>query len=165
MNDIKDSKSHLLFNNKEEWLSLIEQIATEFEIGQLIPHEWLKQMFRMETLDLKLFPDMESVRKAIQDQQFLFLQLFERLRKDVLKNHNFYLVNVRGMGYKIIHPKDQHQFAYDSLMGDIKSSFKECSEIMTHTRQNHIDDEQRAKDRQLFSKVGSLKQLFDTFRK
>lgn len=159
------NQKEYIIPGKEEWLLLVDKVVTEFEIGQLIPHEWLKAMFNIQQLDLKFFPDMTTIRKAIQEQQFVFLQLFERLRKDVLKNHNFYLVNIRGLGYKFIHPADQHQYAYDQLMGDIKNSFKECSDIMTHTRQNHLDDNQRAKDRVLFSKMGSLKQLFDTFRK
>lgn len=163
MNTIKQTE--YIVPGKEEWLSLVQRVVDEFDVGQLIPHDWLKSMFNIKPLDLKFFPDMQTVRKAIQEQQFIFLQLFERLRKDVLKSHNFYLVNVRGLGYKIINPRDQHSYAYDQLMDDIKSSFKECADIMTHTRQNHVDEEQRAKDRILFSKVGSLKQLFDTFRK
>lgn len=165
MNNIRNPKKSTILDDKEEWFVLVERIVSEFEIGQLIPHEWLKQMFKIETLDLKFYPDMESIRKAIQDQQFLFLQLFERLRKDVLKNHDYYLVNVRGMGYKMLHPKDQHSYAYDQLIGDLKSSFAECADIMTHTRNSHIDDEQRAKDRHLFSKMGTLKQLFEGFSK
>jgi len=163
MDEIKQTE--YIIPGKEEWILLTQRIVDEFDIGQLIPHDWLKSMFNIQPLDLKFFPDMQTVRKAIQEQQFIFLQLFERLRKDVLKFHNFYLVNVRGLGYKIIHPKDQHQYAYNQLMDDIKGSFKECADIMTHTRQNHVDEDQRAKDRILFSKVGSLKQLFDTFRK
>jgi hypothetical protein len=163
--EVKSNKHEAIVPGQEEWFLLVERIVTEFEIGQLIPHDWLKAMFGIKQLDLQFFPDMESVRKAIQEQQFLFLQLFERLRKDVLKNHNFYLVNVRGLGYKIIHPKDQTGFAYNQLIEDIKSSFKECGDIMSHVRNNHVDEEQRAKDRHLFSKVGTLKQLFEGFRK
>ena len=148
-----------------EWLLLVEQVANTFEIGQLIPHEWLRHMFKIKELNMKEFPDSKTFIMAIQDQQFDFLGLFENLRKDVLKNHSFLLVNVRGQGYRIIHPKDQTQYAYDQLVKDISKSFRECNEIMTHVRVINVDEDQKSHDRQLFSKMGTFKQLFQGFRK
>lgn len=164
MNTTTEKKSENIVPGSIEWFALVEKVALH-EVGELVPHEWLRDQFDIKPLNFKDYPDLESVRKAIADQQFLFLQLFERLRKDVLKNHSFYLVNVRGMGYKIIHPKDQTKFAYDQLMGDISKSFKECADIMTHTRTQFLDEDTKSRDRQLFSKVGSLKQLFSGFKK
>lgn len=148
-----------------EWVVLVERIVNEFEIGQLIPHEWLRQLFLIKELDMREFPDSKSFIMAVQEQQFEFLGLFENLRKDVLKNHSYLLVNIRGQGYRIIHPKDQSQYAYDQLVRDINKSFREANDIMTHVRTNIIDEDQKAKDRALFSKMGTFKQLFQGFRK
>jgi len=147
-----------------EWIALIERVVGEFEIGQLIPHEWLRQMFGIKELNMKGYPDTRSFILAVQDQQFEFLGLFEHLRRDVLKNHDFLLVNIRGQGYRIVHPKDQTEYAYTSMINGIKKEFKEASDIMTHVRTNLIDQDQKAKDRQLFSKMGSLKQLFSAYK-
>ncbi len=147
-----------------EWLSLVNKVVTDFDIGQLIPHDWLRHQFGIEQLDFKDYPDIQSVKKAIEYQQFTFLQLFEKLRKQCLKEHKWYLVNVRGMGYKFIHPKDQTQYAYDQLLGDLNKAFTEASAIMSHVQTEYIDHEQRVKDRALFSKAGSLRQLFKDFK-
>ena len=148
-----------------EWIILVERVVNQFDIGQLIPHEWLRQMFQIVELDMSEFPDTKTFIIAVQDQQFDFLSIFENLRKDVLKNHNYLLVNVRGQGYRIIHPKDQTQYAYDQLIKDIGKSFKEANDIMTHVRNNIVDETQKSHDRQLFSKMGTFKQLFQGFRK
>lgn len=164
--EIKTKKQReTILPDSPEWLILIERVVGEFEIGQLIPHEWLRQMFDLKELNMKHFPDSKSFIMAIQEQQFEFMSLFDQLRKDVLKNHSFLLVNIRGQGYRIIHPKDQTQYAYDQLIKDINKSFREANEIMTHVRTNIIDEEQKVKDRTLFSKMGTFKQLFQGFRK
>lgn len=164
MADSKEKKRDSIQTDSPEWIALIERVINEFEIGQLIPHEWLRQMFQIKPLDMKGYPDTRTFIMAVQDQQFEFLGLFEHLRKDILKNHEFLLVNIRGQGYRILHPKDQTSYAYDSMIRDIKKAFKEAGDIMTHVRTNLVDQDQRAKDRQLFSKMGSLKQLFSSFR-
>lgn len=161
---IKERKSENIIPESPEWYLLCENISA-YEIGELIPHEWLKEQFHIKPLSFSDYPDMESVRKAIADQQFTFMQLFERLRKDVLKNHSLCLMNVRGMGYKIIHPKDQAKYAWDQLIGIINKAFKECHDIMSHTKTQFLDEETKVRDRILFSKMGSLKQLFNGFRR
>ena len=160
-----NKKRQSIVADSPEWLALVERVINEFEIGQLIPHDWFRQMFYIEELNMKAFPDTRSFVLAVQDQQFEFLGLFENLRKDVLKNHSYLLVNVRGQGYRIIHPKDQSQYAYDQLVKDINKSFREANEIMTHVRTSFVDEEQKSKDRALFSKMGTFKQLFQGFRK
>lgn len=159
------TKSRSIQADSPEWMLLVEAVVTRFEVGQLIPHEWFKQKFMLEELEMEDFPDSKSFIMGIQQQQFDFLGLFESLRKDVLKNHNYLLVNVRGQGYRILHPKDQTQYAYDQLVKDISKSFREANEIMTHVRTNIVDEDQKVKDRQLFSKMGTFRQLFQGFRK
>lgn len=148
-----------------EWEDLVNRVVTAFGIGQLIPHDWLKHAFGMKPLEFNEYQDLISIQKAIQQDQFTFMQLFDRLKKDVLKNHKWYLVNVRGQGYQFIHPKDQTQYAYDQLLSDLNKAFRESQDIMTHVQTQHIDQDQRAKDRALFSKAGTLKQLFNEFKR
>lgn len=147
-----------------EWLILIEQVIG-FDIGALIPHEWIRSMFQIRELNVKDFPDSKTFIMAVQEQQFEFLSLFEALRKDVLKNHSYYLINVRGQGYRIIHPNDQSQYAYDMLIKDVNKAFREANDIMTHVKTSAVAEEQKAQDRILFSKMGTFKQLFQGFRK
>lgn len=148
-----------------EWSQLAIHLVNSFDVGDIIPHDWLKSMFRIPMLDMRDFPDTQSFIIAIQQNQFDYMGLFERLRNDVLIKHAVCLVNVRGEGYRIIPPKEQHTYAYSQLVKDIGKSFREASDIMTHVKVSAIDEEQKSKDRQLSSKMGHLKQLFEGFRK
>jgi hypothetical protein len=158
-------KRESISTDSPEWIILVERVVNEFEIGQLIPHEWLRQMFQINELNMSEYPDSKAFIMAVQQQQFEFLSIFESLRRDILRNHSFLLVNIRGQGYRIIHPKDQTQYAYDQLVKDVAKSFKEAGDIMSHVRGNLIDETQKSHDRALFSKMGTFKQLFQGFRK
>ena len=93
------------------WNSLLSEIAANFADGSLIKHEWLKDKFGLKKL---LFDDYESVEdfiKALETQQFCYMNLVDRLRWQLLEDFKMFIKNIRGDGYIILQPKEQVQYA------------------------------------------------------
>lgn len=72
-----------------EWKRIYDGIATSIEIGRLLTYAELSAIGGV---------DVRSLRGR---QQFL------RCRDEVLKNHGWWFANVRGKGYRVVHPNEQ----------------------------------------------------------
>ena len=91
------------------------------------------------------------------------MNLVDRLRWQLLEDFKMFIKNIRGDGYIILQPKEQVQYAFDSLISDFNKSLKEATAIMGNVRK-YSDFEQQAKDSDIRAKIGMMKQMFQGIR-
>ena len=141
----------------EGWEIFLHKIAEEFGEGKHISHDWLKEQFGLEKLQLENFESSEDFIQAFTLQQFAYMNVVDAVRWGLLEQEKMYLVNVRGEGYVIMRPEDQTQFAYDGFISDIKKAIKVAGLIMNNVQP--VDLTQQAKDNDLRAKFGVMKQM------
>lgn len=149
--------------NSDAWVSLIEEIVTNYSDGKLISHEWLKDKFGLKQLLIEDFENTEDFIKGLQIQQFSYMTLVDTLRWQLLENEKMYIKNVRGDGYTVLNPKDQTQYGYDELLKTVKQAIKEADVIMTNVRS--VPNEQQYKDNDLRAKCSILKQMLSSIKR
>lgn len=141
----------------EGWEIFLHKIVEEFGDGKHISHDWLKEQFGLEKLQLENFESAEDFIQAFTLQQFAYMNVVDAVRWGLLEQEKMYLVNVRGEGYVIMRPEDQTQFAYDGFIADIKKAIKVAGLIMNNVQP--VDLMQQAKDNDLRAKFGVMKQM------
>ncbi|MGN1217134.1 MAG: hypothetical protein ACI4TD_04070 [Phocaeicola sp.] len=149
--------------NSEAWVSLLDEISKSYSDGELISHDWLKQMFGLGKIELSDYENIEEFLKALQMQQFAYMQLIETLRWQILKEHKLCIRNIPGSGYIVIKPEDQTQYAYDEFMKTIRKAIRETDLIMNNVRPFFSD--QKYKDNDLKARCSMLKQMLGNLKR
>jgi hypothetical protein len=139
---------------------IIEKLIADFSPGELITHSLLKQLFNISDPEINKFDNTSAFVFELQNIQFAYMSMIDKLRDDLLKNERYYLKNVRGDGYTLLPPKDQVSYAYDQGLGDIKKAIKQAKSIMMNIRYEDIPQEQLAKDNELLNKMSNFAQMF-----
>ena len=146
----------------EGWEQFLKSLAEDYGDGKLISHEWLKEQFGLKKCILKDYESVDEFVKALEMQQFAYMQIVDAVRWELLKNEKMYIRSVRGDGYQVIRPEDQVQFGYDSFVSDVKKAIREAGLIMNNVIP--VDLTQQAKDNDLRAKFGTMKYLLNTVK-
>lgn len=147
------------------WDALVTTIVSSFAPGELISHQYLKEALGLRRLLEGNFDSTDDLLAAFQQQQFIYMRLVDQLRHDLLTKERYYLENLKGLGYQLLEPNKQQQFAYDLAIKAVKEAFRQAIKIITHVRFEEVDAEERTKGNNLSTKLSLLKQMFDTVRK
>ncbi len=139
------------------WFELVNEIATKFSEGELIPHEWLKDKFGLKRLSIEDYPSLDELLEAYKLQQFTYMSSVDRLRCELLKERQICIRNVRGDGYEIIPSQDQTRYGYDEFIKDVNKAMREAKAIMNNVA--NVNLEQQAKDNDLRAKFAMLIQM------
>lgn len=144
------------------WFDLVNEIATKFGEGELIPHEWLFDKFGLKQLRFENFPNQDEFLEAVKSQQFTYMTSVDRLRCELLNEMQICIRNVRGDGYEIIPASDQTQYGYDGFIKDMKKAMRSARAIMNNVAS--VDAEQQAKDNDLRAKFAHIEQMIKSIK-
>lgn len=142
---------------------VIEEIISNYADGTLIPHEWLKKKCGLTMPDFKDYEDVSDFIKAVQMQQFSYMNFTDSIRWELIEKWNMWFKNERGEGYVILNPKDQVSFGYDRFNDGLKRLIKETNLIMNNVRA--VNGEQQAKDNDLRAKYAAMRMMLETIRR
>lgn len=87
-----------------QWRQAVENASDSYTYGDVIPHEWLIDHFGLEK-------PKHGTDEQFKKYQFDFLEAMEGFKNAMLVEHHMALENVRGRGYRILHPNEQTDFA------------------------------------------------------
>lgn len=141
----------------DAWESFKAEIAANFQPGELITHEFLKQKFNFKEITFADCEDTVEFIKSIELQQFAYMALIDALRWDLLKEYQLFLRNIRGEGYSFLPPTDQVKYAFDTAVNQIRKEINEANLIMTNVMS--VDAEQQKADNDARARFAMLKQL------
>lgn len=144
------------------WEQFLKELADNYGDGKLITHEWLKQQFGLKKIILGDYECVDDFVKALEVQQFAYMQIVDAVRWELLKQEKMYIKSVRGEGYEVIRPEEQVQYGYDEFVNDIKKAIREAGLIMNNVIA--VDLAQQSKDNDLRAKFGAMKQMLGNIK-
>lgn len=91
------------------WRQAAQESLAVFRYGEVIPMAWLYDHLAIAT------PAGAISGAAWQKLQFEILTKVDNFRDELLRQHHRLLVNIRGVGYRIVEPRHQTQAALTTL--------------------------------------------------
>lgn len=108
------------------WRQAADDAVHEFDYGEMIPHSWIGEHLEIDPREGKL--TIERHREL----DFDLLRKMDGFRDALLYEHKRYLVNVRGVGYKIIEPPHQTTAAMRALSRDMRRSIAKAMSALVN---------------------------------
>ena len=118
------------------WKQAVNSAVKEFTWGDVIPSGWLCDNF-----DLPLPPtgSVEEFRRY----GLLFLRSMDSFREALLTKHNMALKSVTGVGYEVVHPAKQTQYASEKLVYGVRKAFRDAGMLSTHLDYSVLTQKER----------------------
>jgi hypothetical protein len=118
------------------WKNAVELAAIEFKTGDLITMAWIHKNFMIKKPTTGTF-------ETFQKYQFEFLAAIDGFKNELLEIHQIAIANVRGEGYRILHPKKQTEHAEKKFIDDLKKNVNKAITILTNIKYDQLDDKDR----------------------
>lgn len=134
------------------WRQAINNFFTiDHHPGAVIRREWFEQEFGIEkpvTADDKTKSDLE------------FLKSICEFRRELLEVHMIDLKAVQGVGYEVIHPRDQTKHALRVRTQRIAGELRKMGRSIAYVDVNKLTDSERREQSDGLAKAASLRSMF-----
>jgi len=132
---------------------LVEEVAAQaakvFSYGDMIPHSWILNAFKLE---IPTQGTLDSFRKV----QFEILSYTEKFKDELLGVHKMYLKNVRGEGYLVIKPAEQTDTAMDALRTGVRANVQKALTALTNVNEALLSMEEMRYRDEATGKIAAL---------
>lgn len=126
-----------------------QQIASQFSYEQVIDMRLFDTI-----LDVAL--PKQGTLQDIQKAQMERMTMIDQVANSLLKEHNLMLKNVRGEGYKLVHPESQVTTAmFDSGL-KIRKELVKAKRRVTHVRTDELDSTQQREREDALAKLNTI---------
>ena len=146
MKDIDEARNIIL---EKTYIVAGKEAAHKYTYGDIIPKAWLLDKFAID------FPKV-GTKKQFETASFEFLQNMEGFKSYLLEEHQMYLTPTKGLGYEIVYPKHQSDYAMGRLKSAMSSEIKKAVTILTNINENHLSQEDIRKRDEHQGKVAAL---------
>lgn len=137
-----------------EWRQAVRDFLQEgFKPGDVISKAWLEEHFEIAALD----EDAQMTAAEYQERQFKWLQSIDSFRAELLEDHQIFLVNVHGTGYRVVPPGDQTAVAQDKFESQVRKAYKQTDKTLRNVRLAELTDEERRKNVDAIAKLSMLR--------
>ena len=138
------------------WKQAVEIfIASGFDEGDVVPHDWFWENLQIEK------PEEDTPLKQAEKLKLEFISQFEALRAALLMVHNVDLKSVRSVGYKIVPARQQAEVAEEDMQIEINKILKKTVRRINFTDMNKLNQEDKAKHMNTYSRVTNLKSMIE----
>ncbi|MCK7581048.1 MAG: hypothetical protein MZV65_39590 [Chromatiales bacterium] len=135
------------------WRQAAMTAVEAFEYGDIIPLEWIR-----EHLEIDEPVGLLTVERH-RELQFDLLQKVESFKTIMLEEHKRFLVNVRGVGYKIIEPPHQTNAAMKRFQREFHKSLQQAMSALVHINESVLTLEDARDNAEAKAKLGYLKAI------
>lgn len=135
------------------WRQAALEASQSFAYGDTITHDWL-----FEHLEVNRAADKMTLGefKAL---SFDLLRKVDSFRDEMLEEHQMYLVNIRGHGYKIVEPPMQTAEAMSKMNREIRKALSRAMSALSNVNQSLISLEDAKSNADAKAKVGWFKTM------
>lgn len=132
-----------------EWKQAADRfLADERAPGQMLEFAWLYEAFGME-------PPEEAASVAdYQKAQLRFLSSFKHFEKWLLEEQMLALRSRPGLGYEIVRPAEQAQWAAEFLHDKVTKEFRRAARRLAFTKVEELTDAQRQQHIDTMARIG-----------
>lgn len=120
------------------WKHAVDSFLLEgFAPGSIVPHEWFYRTFGITPPKL-----CRSVSEA-QSAQLAFLSNIEGLKRELLEEHQIALRSARGVGYEVVPPQEQTEWAEEECKEDLRKALRTSRLRLLNVQLDMLTDEQK----------------------
>ena len=121
----------------------------KFNYGDIITKEWLLIAFMME--------EPKSGSKSDFDKySFELMQNMSEFKDLMLFDYKKALANVRGIGYRIVTPKQQTKHAMDNLKAGVGREILKAVDLLTYVNENLLNNDEKRSREEAQMKVAAM---------
>jgi len=136
------------------WETAVEKIRERFEnesYGLIITHEEFKGWMGIQSA---------KTLSEVQKEQLDYLTGIEKTKKVLLEDYNLCLYRIQGIGYQILHPKEQIRVGADYYFKKSQKSLSRSMNILANVDQNLLDFESRELQLAKIARTAWIKSAF-----
>ncbi len=130
-------------------LEAAAQAVVLFNYGDVISKNWLLENFKIES------PETMS-RQEFESNAFKFLSMMDAFRTTLLEDHYMCLQSVKGLGYRIVLPKEQTAVTMSKLNETISRKLRRAVKDLAFVNRNLLEQEEIAENDEAKSKLAAL---------
>lgn len=135
------------------WKHAANRAVAEFDYGDMIPHEWLLRELEVDK------PIGPVTAQRHQEIQFDLLAKMEAFRDEMLLTHRRYLVNQRGVGYRIVEPSAQTDAAMTRLVREMAKVMQDTGKALVNICETALDNDASRRNADARSKLAYLQMM------
>ncbi len=132
------------------WKQAVEDIVEDYDYGDVINLDWFYDSFGT-------LPPEKGTLEEFKAFQLDFLANIENVKNELLEEHDMMLVSVRGVGYRIVKPKEQVKIAWEKLKYDVVKALSKGERRIVNINTEMISKEQRQERTEKLAKISQLK--------
>ena len=114
------------------WKQAALEAVSEFDYGDVIPLTWIREHLEIEE------PEGLMTMERHRELSFDLLSKVDGFRTEMLENHKRMTVNVRSVGYKVVHPVDQTDAAMKRFQREFYKSWSNAMSNLIHINDSMI---------------------------
>lgn len=124
-----------------------------FNHGEIVDLDWLYMVFRIER------PTAETTKAASDKAELAFLSQFIPFRDALLAEDQIALTSERGLGYRIVPPKEQTRWAEDEGRAALAKALRQMQERISHVDLVQLTADERVQNANALARVGQMRAL------
>jgi len=156
-----DDEFEAEIHHSPPWRRAVAELidSGKHSFGDLVPHDELTQALGMQPLT-------GLVRPVVMEQWKLRrLQQVQALEDFLLLERRMCLSSIHGLGYKILEPARQTEFALTRGRRDLRKAMRELSRRLHHVEHSRLTDEQSRANVDALGRLAILKSVMNPARR
>lgn len=148
-----------MLNNPEDkktpaWIEAVEDFVNAgFKAGDIIPHEWFYGVFGITA------PQKCKTVDEAQKSQFAYLTHIEGLKAALLEEHLVALRSARGVGYEVVSPDQQTEWAMNEVRSELRKTFRNGNARLNNIQLEVLSDEQRKENMDARGRLATIRSM------
>lgn len=135
-----------------EWKQAADRfLASGKGPGDLLEFPWLYEAFGM--VDPNTAATVPEFKKA----QLRFLNIFDLFKDWLLEEQLLALRSRAGIGYEIVRPAEQAQWAAEHLHNEMRKEFRRAAKRLAYTQVDQLTDRERQEHVDVMANIGRMK--------
>lgn len=135
------------------WRQAANEAINAFQYGDTIPREWLVEHLHITE------PQHKITVAEYQRLAFDMLTKMDGFKDEMLTRHHRYLINIRGIGYKIIEPPHQTNAAMTRMQRDLRKAISNAMSAVVNINDTALSIEESRANAEARAKIGAFASL------
>lgn len=131
------------------WKNAVEIVAENFKSGDVLSMNWIHENFMIEKPNNGTFDDFQKY-------QFELMAAMDGFKNELLEVHQIAIANIRGEGYRILHPKEQTGYSEKKFIDDMKKSATKAVALLNNIKFDSLSDVERKENADTKSRVAAI---------
>ena len=138
------------------WKEALDKFA--FTYGDMIPHAWFYQVFDIPA------PTSTTMWAVSKKSQLEFMGAFKRLEDALLEKRQMALRNVRSVGWEVVYPHEQTDWAMNDGANEMKKALKRMYSRQVNVNHALLTSEQKKDNADSLARTSMLNCMLGRFQ-